>query len=195
MKHIYGIFLKSVRYLMAIVMVTLLFTVTASCSNDKREAAISYVLKQIYQAPDPELINLSDKMSKEIDNASKSGTEYNLENSEFFISLAKQYEDYMTEEYYEKLLSRRIPYQYHLLMTELGYVMNVQDIDITKNDNNAEAYDFVVKLSFEPKEGESNNLEIQGSAQFENDSNRINYLNLLEDNLTKKLTELNASMK
>ena len=171
--------------IISIVLVTI-----AGCSNNKREDAVSYIIKQIYQAPDSELITLSDKMT---DNAEKAAIDENLENNEFFKNLAKRYEDYMSPECYEKIISQQIPYKYHLTMAEMGYIMEVLSIDIEKNSVSANLYDFSVNICFGPAGNEDKNMDIKGSVQFENNSNRINFLRLFDDDLQNEIKELKTS--
>jgi hypothetical protein len=163
-----------------------IITITG-CSNNKREDTVAYVIKQIYQAPDSELITLSEKMEDDIDKAAKDNTDITLEDSEFFINLAKRYEDYLSPECYEKLISQRIPYKYHLSMADLGYTMKVLSIDIDKNSKSANIYDFTADLSFGSAENEEIKINIKGSAQFEKKGNRINFLRLLDEDLQKEI--------
>ncbi len=176
------------RAIFFLIICILLITITG-CSDKKREDVVSYVLKQIYQAPDPELITLSEKMTDDIEKAAMDQSDIALEDSEFFKYLAKRYEDYITPECYEKIISQRIPYKYHLSMVELGYTMEVLNIDIDKNSNSANIYDFTADLSFGPAENEEKNIKIVGSVQFEKKGDRINFLRLLDEDLQKEIEE------
>lgn len=160
----------------------------SGCSN-QREDAITYVIKQIYQAPDSELITLSEKMEDDIEKAAKDKKDIALEDSDFFKHLAKRYEDFITPGCYEKLVSQQIPYKYHLSMAELGYTMEVLSIDIDKNSKSANIYDFTADLSFGSVENEEKNIKIVGSAQFEKKGDRINFLRLLDEDLQKEIEE------
>lgn len=171
------------------IIISIVFVTIAGCSNNKKEDTISYIIKQIYQAPDSELINLSDKMTND-ENLVK---DENLENNEFFENLANRYEDYMTPECYEKIISQRIPYKYHLSMKELGYIMEVLSIDIDKNSNSDNLYDFSVNIRLGPPDNEDNNIIIKGSVQFENNSNRINFLRLFDEDLEHEINEIKTS--
>jgi hypothetical protein len=171
------------------ILISIVFVTITGCSNNKKEDSVSYIIKQIYQAPDSELINLSDKMLND-ENLVKDD---NLENSEFFKNLTNRYEDYMSPECYEKIISQRIPYKYHLSMEELGYVMEVVSIDIDKNSNSDNLYNFSVNICFGPPGNEDNNITIKGSAQFENNSNRINFLRLLDEDLEHEINEIKTS--
>ncbi|MDF2486217.1 MAG: hypothetical protein K0R46_2385, partial [Herbinix sp.] len=177
MKQIVRILLSSLKYFA----VSALLISISGCSSDKREDGLSYVLKQIYQGPDLTLVELSDEMMEEIEIAAKDEVEYTLESSEFFTSLEKRYENYVTVGCYEKIISQRIPYKHHLSMAEMGYVMNIVDIEINKNVKSPNIYDFIVKITLSPKKDENIDLKVKGSAQFENDGNRITFLRLLED--------------
>jgi hypothetical protein len=179
-------FIKS-RAISFLIISIILFTFTG-CSN-KREDAVTYVIKQIYQAPDSELITLSEKMEDDIEKAAKDKKDIAIEDSEFFKQLAKRYEDYITPECYEKLISQRIPYKYHLSMSDLGYTMKVSSIDIDKNSNSANIYDFTASISFGPTEMEEKKIKIVGSAQFEKKGDRINFLRLLDEDLQKEIEE------
>lgn len=170
--------------------ISIVFVTITGCSNNKREDAISYIIKQIYQAPDSELITSSDKM---MDDAEKAAIDENLENSNFFKNLTKRYEDYMSPECYEKIISQRIPYKYHLSMAELGYIMEVLSIDIEKNSVSPNLYDFSINICFGPVGSESENMDIKGSAQFENNGNRINFLRLFDEDLQSEIKELKTS--
>lgn len=172
------------------IIITIVFITFTGCSNKKKEDNVSYIIKQIYQAPDSNLITLSDKMTDE-ENLVKDG---DLKNSEFYKELTNRYKDYMSPECFEKIISQRIPYKYHIAMEEMGYVMKVLSIDIDKNSNSANLYEFSVNLSFGPSENEdNNNIVIKGSAQFENNSNRINFLRLLDEDLEHEINEIKTS--
>jgi len=163
--------------------ISIVFVTIVGCSNNKKEDAVSYIIRQIFQAPDSELINLSDTMTND----------ENMENSEFFKTLTKRYEDYVSPGCYEKIISQRIPYKYHLSMAELGYVMEVLSIDIDKNSNSANLYDFSANIGIGQDGKEDKNIVIKGSAQFENNSNRINFLRLLDEDLENEINKMITS--
>jgi hypothetical protein len=181
-----NLFIKSGAISFLIICI-IIFTFTG-CSN-KREDAVTYVIKQIYQAPDSELITLSEKIEDDIEKAAKDKKDITLEDSEFFMQLTKRYEDYITPECYEKLISQRIPYKYHLSLAESGYTMEVLNIDIDKNSNSANIYDFTANISFGSAEMEEKKIKIVGSAQFEKKGDRINFLRLLDEDLQKEIEE------
>jgi hypothetical protein len=179
--------LKNASKAIAFLIISMTIITITGCSNNKRADTVAYVIKQIYQAPDSELITLSEKMEDDIDRAAKDNMDITLEDSEFFINLAKRYEDYISPKCYEKLISQRIPYKYHLSMAELGYTMKVLSIDIDKNSKSANIYDFTTDLSFGSAENDEIKINIKGSAQFENKGNRINFLRLLDEDLQKEI--------
>lgn len=179
-----------VAYFLIISITLITFT---GCANNKREDVVSSVIKQIYQAPDSELITLSEKMFDDIEKSGKDNTDASLENSDFFTNLAKRYEDYVTSECYEKLISQQIPYKYHLSMAELGYNMEVLSIDIDKNNKSPNIYDFTINISFGLAGNVDKDIKIKGSAQFENKGNRINFLRLLDEDLQNEIEQLKTS--
>jgi hypothetical protein len=179
--------LKNTNKTIAFLIISMTIITMTGCINNKREDAVSYVIKQIYQAPDSELITLSEKMEDDIEEAAKNKMDITLDDSDFFINLAKRYEDYMSPECYEKLISQRIPYKYHLSMAGLGYTMKVLSIDIDKNSKSANIYDFTADIYFGSAENDEKNVKIKGSAQFENKGKRINFLRLLDEDLQKEI--------
>jgi hypothetical protein len=178
---------KNTSKAIAFLIISMTIITITGCSNNKREDAIEYVIKQIYQAPDSELITLSERMEDDIEEAAKDKKDIALDDSEFFINLAKRYEDYITPECYEKLISQRIPYKYHLSMADLGFTMKVLSIDIDRNSKSANIYDFTADIRLGSSENNEKNVNIVGSAQFEKKGNRINFLRLLDEDLQKEI--------
>lgn len=179
-------FIRTTKAISLLIISIILIAITG-CSNNKREDDVAYVIKQIYQAPDSELITLSEKMEDDIEKAAKDKKDIAMEDSDFFKHLAKRYENYITPDYYDKLISQRIPYKYHLSMTDLGYTMRIISIDIDENSNSADIYDFTANLSFGSSENNEQNMKVKGSAQFEKKGDRINFLRLLDEELQKEI--------
>jgi hypothetical protein len=171
------------------IVLTIIFTLSG-CTNKKREDAILAVIDQVYNAPDNILMELSDKMDQEIENSANNGLSYSPDNSEFFTTLRNKYTTYTTDLCYTKLISKRIPYMYHYYLDNSGYSLKVDSVDIKKNKDTINNYDFTIKLYLVPNDGIKEQIEFTGSAQFEDSSNKLSFIQFFDNTLLKKIQEL-----
>ncbi len=150
------------------------------CSKDKNEEALKVVLEQMYNCPDNELIELSNQITQ-ADGIEIAPGLYSLENTDYFKKILELYQPYFSEKGLESFLNRAYPSVYHSDAEDNGYITKVEKIEVTRNKKIKTNYAFTVYLNYVPKEGDSQDIEINGSAQFAEEEGKITFIQFFDD--------------
>lgn len=171
------------------VLITFTSILFISCSKQERGSAIQNVMELMFNCPNEELVKLSNNMVEEITNKQETGlSKEDLSQTELFKKIDELYKGYFTEKGYETFLRLGYPYSFHVNAYEAGYILKVNKVTVTPNKKIPTNYSFTAEILYGPKDGEQKKFEVTGSAQLEENSDKISYIQFFNhDELLKKI--------
>lgn len=158
----------------------ILFT---GCSKQERGSTIKNVIELMFNCPNEELINLSNKMVDEITNTQETGLSLTEQSQpEFFNKIDELYKSYFTEKGYDTFLRLTFPYRFHIDAYEAGYTLKVNKVTVTPNKKIPTNFSFTAEILYGPKDGEQSKFEVTGSAQLQEEGDKISYIQFFNIN-------------
>lgn len=153
---------------------------------DKNEEAIRIVVEQLFSGPDQEMVQMFQKFVQDLEEVTPKQLNTGISSdtnlySDIDEKLAIMYAPYMTEEYYKGGFSRNYWSYYYVYSTATGYERKVNDIEITRSENDPINYSFIIHLNYGPQDGDKKEIKIEGSAQFAQEEGKISYLQIFDD--------------
>lgn len=159
--------------------------------RNNREA-IRAVISELLTCPNATLIELYDDMLR---STNEKVMERNLTSSEDLVimdssriddELESSFMSYFTDQGYKAF--QRWYYNYYFIYgTAMDYNITVDKIEIFRSDTTPTNYFFTAYLSHGPAGGYSEQIKVEGSAQFYEEAGRLSYLKLLDNQLNYTL--------
>ncbi|MDD2494751.1 MAG: hypothetical protein PHE29_06115 [Tissierellia bacterium] len=170
----FGFRLRILTFLLSLLLLMLLI----GCNNlsqigsdlsqsDNNVEAIQTVLKNAFTCPNEEIIYLLEKMKldEEVSIIGENVEKHNVSKDTLLDKKFREiYGDYFTKNWYNSFVNNyALPNSY--IIARYGYDIEVDEVEVKKNDNDPIGYSFVVFLNYGKNKYDRINGEITGSAQ------------------------------